>query len=114
MTNLISTSQDAEIKTTVRLRKNISDALTELVSDRKRVLSEIERNESIMVDRLSTVLSIDNINPNETSDNALKACELLRKINNDKIEREKRWRAGDIDTVFEIFDVFTSRVFEED
>lgn len=110
MKNMIEVPQEAEVKTTVRLKKNVADALSELVADRKRILADIEANEILMIDKLSFKISSDS----SDSKDVLEACELLRLINRDRLQRERQWSVKKIDPVFEIFDVFTSDVFERE
>ena len=110
MTTMIEVPKEAEVKTTVRLKKNVADALSELVADRKRILADIEANEILMIDRLTFAMN----RPEASSEEVINACELLRLINRDRLQRERQWSVKEIDPVFEIFDVFTSDVFERE
>ena len=106
---LIEVPNEAEIKTTVRLNKGIAESLQELVSDRKRIIREIEISEVIMVDKLTMIITTE-----VDSNTKIRACQMLQEINSNRVNREQQWRTGDIDPAFEIFDVFTSKIFEKD
>ena len=72
---LIEVPNEAEIKTTVRLNKGIAESLQELVSDRKRIIREIEISEVIMVDKLTMIITTE-----IDSDTKIRACQMLSLI----------------------------------